>query len=177
MYQSENLWSADNQQERLRLEGWINGFVDGEGCFTVSIIRGKYRPQVFPEFVVSQGEKSHSALKKIEKFFKCGHINLNSRHDNHHEQMLKYCVRSVHDLNEKVVPFFEKNKLKTYKQKDFQIFRKIIRMMLVRKHKTEKGLEKVQSLIQTMNRRKYKSLKSSETIRRTLALNERDGKI
>ena len=167
---SNNASSADNQQERLRIEGWINGFVDGEGCFTVSIIRGKYSPQVFPEFVVSQGEKSRSALKKIEKFFKCGHINLNSRRDNHHEQMLKYCVRSTHDLNDKIIPFFEKNKLKTYKQKDFQIFKKIIKMMVVRRHKTEKGLSKVESLIQSMNRRKYKSLKSSEAIRRTRPL-------
>jgi len=167
---SKNASSADNQQERLRIEGWISGFVDGEGCFTVSIIRGKYSPQVFPEFVVSQGEKSYAALRRIEKFFKCGHINLNSRHDNHHEQMLKYCVRSTHDLNDKIIPFFEKNKLKTYKQKDFQIFKKIIKMMVVRRHKTEKGLSKVESLIQSMNRRKYKSLKSSEAIRRTRPL-------
>lgn len=168
---SENVSSADNQQERLKLEGWINGFVDGEGCFTVSIIRGKYGHQVFPEFVVSQGEKSRSALKRIERFLKCGYINLNSRHDNHHEQMLKYCVRSIHDLNDKVIPFFEKNKLKTHKQHDFRVFIKIIKIMITRKHKTEKGLERVRSLIQTMNRRKYtQALKSSEAIRQTRPL-------
>src|SRR3989338_7164258 len=154
---SENASRADNQQERLRFEGWINGFVDGEGCFTISIIRNKYGWQVFPEFVVSQGEKSRAALNRIEKFFKCGYINLNTRRDNHHEQMLKYCVRSIHDLNEKIIPFFEKNKLKTYKQKDFQVFRRIIRLMIQRKHLSEKGLSKITSLIQTMNRRKYRS--------------------
>ena len=175
---SKNASRADNQQERLRLEGWISGFVDGEGCFTISIIRNNYGWQVFPEFVVSQGEKSRNALKKIEKFFKCGYINLNTRRDNHHEQMLKYCVRSIHDLNQKIIPFFEKNKLKTYKQKDFQVFRKVIKMMLAKKHRSEKGLEKIRSLLQTMNRRKYKqALKSSETIRQTLALNEHKGKI
>ena len=177
---SDNASSADNQQERLKIEGWISGFVDGEGCFTVSIIRGKYGPQVFPEFVVSQGEKSRGALREIEKFFKCGHINLNSRRDNHHEQMLKYCVRSIHDLNEKIIPFFETNKLKTYKQKDFQVFRKIIKMMITKKHKSEKGLEKIRFLLQIMNRRKYaQSLKSSETIRQILSEAERriEGKI
>ena len=60
--------------------------------------------------------------------------------------------------------------MKNYKQKDFQIFKKIIKMMVVRRHKTEKGLSKVESLIQSMNRRKYKSLKSSEAIRRTRPL-------
>ena len=169
----KNVSRADNQQERLRLEGWINGFVDGEGCFTISIIRNrsvttKVGWQVFPEFVVSQGEKSRATLKRIEKFFKCGYINLNTRRDNHHEQMLKYCVRSIHDLNEKIIPFFEKNKLKTYKQKDFQVFRRVIKLMIQRKHLSEKGLSKITSLIQTMNRRKYAQvLKSSETIRQT----------
>src|SRR3989344_7766977 len=168
---SENASRADNQQERLRFEGWINGFVDGEGCFTISIIRNKYGLQVFPEFVVSQGEKSRTALKKIEKFFGCGYINLNTRRDNHHEQMLKYCVRSIHDLNNKIIPFFEKNNLKTYKQRDFQVFRRIIKMMINRKHRSEKGLEKIRALLQTMNRRKYHQvLKSSETIRQTLSL-------
>jgi len=169
---SENTSRADNQQERLRLEGWISGFVDGEGCFTVSIIRNRTVTtreswQVFPEFVVSQGERSRGALKRIEKFFKCGYINLNTRRDNHHEQMLKYCVRAIDDLNLKIIPFFEKNKLKTYKQKDFLVFRRIIKMMILGKHRSEKGLNEVRSLLQTMNRRKYKVLESSETIRRT----------
>ena len=162
---------ADNQQERLRFEGWINGFVDGEGCFTISIIRNKYGWQVFPEFVVSQGERSRAALKKIEKFFGCGYINLNTRRDNHHEQMLKYCVRAIRDLNEKVIPFFERNKLKTQKQNDFQVFRKVIKIMIKGKHRSEKGLQQIQALIKTMNRRKYKqSLKSSETIRQNRPL-------
>ena len=169
---SKNVSHADNQQERLRLEGWISGFVDGEGCFTISIIRNPYGWQVFPEFVVSQVEKSRAALKKIENFFGCGYINLNTRRDNHHEQMLKYCVRSIQDLNDAIIPFFEVNKLKTYKQKDFQVFRKVIRLMTQKKHRTEKGLDKIRSLLQTMNRRKCKVLKSSETIRRTDILSE-----
>ena len=115
---------------------------------------------------MSQGEKSRAALKKIENFFRCGYINLNTRRDNHHGQMLKYCVRSIHDLNDKIIPFFERNKLKTHKQKDFQIFRRIIKLMVRRKHLSEKGLSKITSLIHTMNRRKYSQvLKSSETIR------------
>ena len=50
--------------------------------------------------------------------------------------------------------------------------------MIQRKHLSEKGLNKITSLIQTMNRRKYAQvLKSSETTRQTLVLNEHDGKI
>ena len=52
--------SADNQQERLLKIGWIVGFTDGEGCFSLSIFRNKTSKlgwQVFPEFVITQGKK------------------------------------------------------------------------------------------------------------------------
>ena len=38
---TKNASSADNQQERPEINGWIVGFTDGEGCFSVSIIRNK----------------------------------------------------------------------------------------------------------------------------------------
>ena len=84
---------------------------------------------------------------------------------------MKYFIRSIHDLDKKIIPFFERNRLRTYKYKDFQVFRKIIKLMIAGRHKSEKGLNKVRSLIQTMNRRKYmKVLKSSETIRQNRPL-------
>jgi hypothetical protein len=36
---SENLDGAENQQERLIQQGWVIGFVDGEGCFSVGFVR------------------------------------------------------------------------------------------------------------------------------------------
>jgi hypothetical protein len=36
---SEKISGAGNQQERLRFIGWVIGFVDGEGCFTVSFFK------------------------------------------------------------------------------------------------------------------------------------------
>ena len=72
---SEKTSGAGNQQERLKFIGWIIGFVDGEGCFTVSFFkhpksRLRLKWQVFPEFVITQGIKSKSALEKIKIFFK-----------------------------------------------------------------------------------------------------------
>ena len=55
---SKNVSSADNQQERLKIENWILGFTDGEGCFSVSLLKNKTSKldwQVFPEFVITQG--------------------------------------------------------------------------------------------------------------------------
>ena len=81
----ENATGADNQQERLRTVGWIVGFVDGEGCFSVTIQKATTATgwQVFPEFVVTQGEKSLRALHDLKEFFECGKIFVNRRKDNH----------------------------------------------------------------------------------------------
>ena len=40
---SENSSAADNQQERLVKIGWITGFVDGEGCFSIHVVRQPHR--------------------------------------------------------------------------------------------------------------------------------------
>lgn len=66
---SEKASSADNQQERLKFANWIVVFVDGEGCFSVSIFKNKTSKigyQVLPEFVVTQGAKSVHVLEEIK---------------------------------------------------------------------------------------------------------------
>lgn len=140
---------ADDQQERLKLSGWIVGFVDGEGCFSASIFKNrtsKIKYQVMPEFVVTQGHKSLSSLQIIKHFFGCGAIYINRRYDNHKENIYRYCVRNFKDLNEKIIPFFQANPLLTYKRYDFELFCKIIEMMKNRQHLTENGLKLIREL-------------------------------
>ena len=158
---SKKVSSADNQQERLKFIGWIVGFVDGEGCFTVSFFkhpksRLRLKWQVFPEFVITQGMKTKNAVEKIKKYFGCGEIYLNKRHDNHHEHLIKYVVRNREDLLTKIIPFFEKNSLLSAKKKDFQIFAKILRMMEKGKHLEKNGLKKIRLMVRKMNNRKFR---------------------
>ena|SRR3989344_3727786 len=148
--------TADNQQERLRFIGWIIGFTDGEGCFTVSIFRNnttKSGYQVFPEFVITQGEKSRNALEKIQKFFQCGKIYINRRYDNHREHIYRYCVRSLVDLQNVIIPFFQNNKLVTGKKKDFEYFVQAVRLIGHKKHLTQKGLSRIAILKSKLNRK------------------------
>ena len=164
---SKNVSSADNQQERLKIESWIVGFTDGEGCFSVSLLKNKTSKngwQVFPEFVVTQGEKSKKSLEILIKFFKCGKIFVNNRYDNHNENIYRYCVRSKKDLTEIIIPFFINNQLKTAKKEDFKIFAKIIKMMNENKHSKIKGMKEIAKMIEKMNHKKSsKFLESSET--------------
>ena len=143
---SKNASSRVNQQERLITVGWIVGFVDGEGCFSISVFKNittKRGFQIFPEFVVTQGEKSLDALKIIKNYFKCGEIYINHRYDNHKENLYRYCVRNIHNLKEKIIPFFESNSLRTAKTKDFETFRRIVLLMNNKEHLTDKGFNKI----------------------------------
>ena len=162
--------SMRNQQERPAIESWIVGFTDGEGCFSVSMFQNrttKFGWQVFPEFVIAQGKKSLPALEIFQKYFKCGKIFVNKRYDNHHEHLYRYCVRSISDLQNVIIPFFRKHQLYTAKQKDFEIFACIVQMMHDRKHLTERGMQTVARKIEQMNRKKAsRFLESSEAKRR-----------
>ena len=155
---SDNKSCADNQQGRL--DPWyIVGFVDGEGCFSISIFKNsttRLGYQVFPEFVVTQGAKSSSVLDDIQSFFGCGKIYENRRTDNHKENLHRYCVRSVKDIRSNVIPFFDQYQLKTNKRFDFQTFCLAIDLIEQGEHLNPDGLERLRSLASTMNRQKIR---------------------
>ncbi len=157
----------DNQQERLETVGWITGYVDGEGCFSVSFIKNattKSGWQIFPEFVVTQGGKSKASLKILQNFFGCGKIFVNRRYDNHREYIYRYCVRSQEELREVIIPFFEEHQLRTAKQEDFKHFSFILRQMGLKKHLTKMGMQMIAKRVEKMNHKKAsRFLESSET--------------
>ena len=130
IYHSDKAMNAGNQQERLN-PWWIVGFVDGEGCFSVSTFRNsttKSGYQTLYEFVVTQGEKSRSAMEAIKNFFGCGGIYINRRYDNHKYNLLRYCVRRQDDLRNIIVPFFRQYPLQSAKRMQFEEFCKQLRV-------------------------------------------------
>jgi hypothetical protein len=163
--------NADNQQERLETAGWVTGFVDGEGCFSITIQKNPTTSsgwQVFPEFVVTQGAKSLKALQILQEFFGCGRIFVNRRKDDHQENLYRFCVRAINDLRSKIVPFFKEHPLRTAKLADFDKFCSVLEMMQRGKHLEEQGRQEIAAICQTMNRRKRPMfLKSSETVCQT----------
>ena len=99
MYGSNNVSGAENQQERLiEFRGWVTGFVDGEGCFSIGFARQpsaagragyKLGYQVTHEFVVTQGAQSVDCLHDLREFFGVGQVIANKRYDNHREDLYR----------------------------------------------------------------------------------------
>lgn len=170
MTKSKKAPCADNQQERLIKIGWITGYVDGEGCFSINFVKQPDRKeksrirkgyktgyQIAHTFAVVQGEKSLSSLKKVRKFFGVGNIYINRRHDNHKENLYRYSVSKREDLIDVIVPFFQKYKLQTSKKDDFYLFVKCIKLINEQKHLTREGAIKIALLSEKMNHKKSRT--------------------
>lgn len=170
MPQSKNVFRAGNQQERLITIGWVLGYVDGEGCFSIHFVKQNDRQektrmrkgyiigyQIAHNFTVVQGEKSLKSLKKLHDFFKVGNIYINHRHDNHKEQLYRYSVTKRNDLINVIIPFFQKYPLQTSKNKDFSLFTRCMKLIKNGKHLTIKGAVRIAMLCEKMNHQKSRS--------------------
>nr|QGP70651.1 putative LAGLIDADG homing endonuclease [Tetraselmis sp. CCMP 881] len=126
---------------RMNLQSqWIVGFTDGEGCFHTSIVKVndmKLGLRPIPEFTIVQHERNIQVLYALKRFFGCGIVKIN------HGKRYSFCVRNIEHLKEKILPFFEKHKLKTRKRQEFIIFRRIILSMHNKNHLTGDGLKQI----------------------------------
>jgi hypothetical protein len=140
---------ADNQQERL--DSYISGYVDGEGCFAVAVNRNpscRIGFQLVPEFHVSQNADRSQVLGLIRsRFGGCGYIKPNGRKD----RALVYVVRKRDDLTTHVIPFFERSPLLSSKQEDFEKFALIVRAMAEGRHRTPGGFSGLLDQALSMN--------------------------
>jgi len=148
VYDSENVTGADNQQERL--DGYIAGYVDGEGSFSVSVQRNRSCRvgfQLVPEFHVSQNGDRAQVLEMIRGRFGCGYIRPNSKKD----RVLVLVVRDRDELMGRVIPFFEQYPMLSSKQVDFEKFACIVRAMASGHHRTLAGFGELLDVALSMN--------------------------
>ena len=178
---SENPSGADNQQETaipcLVLDpNWIAGFVDGEGCFSVSVHRSSMMRrnggwQLQPVFHVYQHQDHREVLEAMVPTFGCGRV----RPKGPRSSVLTYAVEALRDLEAAIVPFFERYPL-VVKRDDFSTFAAIERSMRKKEHLTRSGFERLVRLAYAMNangKQRARSIEqvlagSSETAREAL---------
>ena len=166
---SDKPTGADNQQERPGVEQWAVGFVDGEGCFSISVVRNpgcRLGWQVQHEFAVTQAASSRTALELLVEVFGCGKVVEQLRCDDHRESLCRFSVKRRDELVPNVVPFFEERPLRTAKRLDFERFASVLRVMEAGGHRTLEGLAGIARVTERMNRRQpSRYLESSEAIR------------
>ena len=131
------------------LANYFSGYVDGEGCFSVSFsIRPKLTLgwEVKPSFCVGQNFDRREVLDLMHKYFGCGHIRRDWG-----DRTLKYEVRKLDDLLKKVIPHFLEFPLKSAKHKDFLQFAKICEKLSKQEHRKTETLRTIMRDAYTMN--------------------------
>jgi hypothetical protein len=133
---------AGSQSSHLtNLPSYISGYVDGEGCFTVSI---SPRPtlrvgwEVRPSLSVSQNGDRSEVLLAIQRHFGCGTLR-----PDRSDRTLKWEVRSLALLLDPVIPHFQRYPLQSGKRRDFELFADICERMARGEHRQANGLQEI----------------------------------
>jgi hypothetical protein len=85
-------------------------------------------------------------LNKIKSFFGVGIIKINNS-----RKSVSYRVQSYKDLNNVIIPHFEKYPLISQKQADFLFFKSVIELMNNKDHLTTEGFNKILAIKASMN--------------------------
>ena len=147
----------DNIQEMLALfhnkqkylHYYLAGFVDGEGSFSVAIIKHptqKFGWMINPCFQVYQHEKHKYILELFKHVFQTGTIYRKSGI----HPVLNFSINSRRGIIEKVIPFFDKYPL-VVKGETYKTFRTIVMAMERKEHISIDGFKRIVDLAYTMN--------------------------
>src|SRR2546423_2787913 len=140
---------AGPRHSREFLSAYISGYVDGEGCFTVSISpRAKLAVgwEVRPSLSVSQNGDRAEVLQLIQAQLGCGSIR-----PDRSDKTLKWETRRLEDILVRVIPHFERYPLLSGKRFDFERFVAVCRLMAVGDHRSATGLIRIVELAAGMN--------------------------
>jgi hypothetical protein len=88
-------------------------------------------------------------MQKFINFFGCGRLRLRPR-----GEAVDFLVTKIKDLNDKVIPFFEKIPLQGLKSKNFSDFHKAADILKIKRHLTLEGLDKIRQIKDGMNSRR-----------------------
>ena len=136
---------------------YIIGLIDGEGSFTVYVNDGKdalkeRRVRIEPKFYIKLVQEDKEILYQLQKHFNCGHVYLQKDRRENHKDCYRYEVSKREDLQNIIIPFFQKNQLKFLtKKRDFKIFCQIMGEIRKGKHLTSAGLDELRQLKQLMH--------------------------
>ena len=165
---SNNVISADNQQERLntvkfmlnpktvppKIGYYLAGFVDGEGSFNLSFRkREDYKLPWKVSLCFNISQKDKVILTLCKQWLKCG--TLRSRPDG----VWYFEVNNFDAIWENVIPFFRTyGFLSSKKKSDFSKFCQIAKLVRENAHLTTDGIKRILALRRLMNdggKRKY----------------------
>lgn len=125
---------------------WFVGFVEGEGCFMVSVqeAKCKTRYDISLRFTVTQHNRDLDLLNGLINYLGCGRCYL-SRNE------ATFIVSKFGEISNKIIPLFNEHSLLGTKRKDYLDFLKVAELILSKDHLTKEGVEKIKLIKNNMN--------------------------
>ena len=136
-------YSTGSLRRKMKLNPlFISGFSDAESSFVITILKNpryKIGWNVQVRFQIKLHEKDRALLLLIQEYFNnIGYISkINDK------STVEFRVSDITNLNNLIIPHFEKYLLLTNKYKDLQIFKQIVLLMLENKHTNIEGFKEI----------------------------------
>jgi hypothetical protein len=127
---------------------YIVGFVDGEGCFSISLNKnGDRLPEVRLIFEIELREDDEPILREIRKVLDCGTIyHLDYKRYAKWRPHVKLKVSNFTDISTKIIPFFERYPPQAKKRLQFERFCLAAELIGSKQHLTLEGIEQIRAL-------------------------------
>ena len=140
-----------NRTIKQGLNPWfVTGLIDAEGCFNIMITKTKsklgWRVQAI--FVIELHVKDVQLLYQIQTFFGGVGTVINSSI----RKVSRYTIVGIKDINNKVLPHFDKYPLQSEKDIDLKYWKDCIIIMTSKGHLTQEGIEEIISNKTAMNK-------------------------
>lgn len=138
-------FSNINPEERparknfFKYPNWVAGFVEAESCFFINTIKSKsYKTgyQIKLDFSVVQHSRDKLLIESFVNYFNCGTVYENTGH-------VKFVVTKLSDIQDKIIPFFQKHNLQGFKLSDYDKFCRVAKLMQEKAHLTSVGIDEI----------------------------------
>jgi hypothetical protein len=135
--QNINIKNMKNNRQYNFTRGWLSGFTQSDGSFTVVFDKRKtglfIRPK--PIFTITQHISELELFKKMLEHFEIGYITQNKSN-----QSVSFLVTSLSQIDKVLIPIFDEHLLSHGKLKSYLVFKRIVKKMLNKEHLKLEGL-------------------------------------
>lgn len=145
-----------NRKKMLSAD-YIVGLTDGEGSFTAYLRAPKKKHgaksyRIECHYYIKLREDDLPLLEKVKEFFGIGRVVFQRERRENHHHTYRYEVTNLHDLQQKIIPFFKRHALESKRIKDFELFVKIVHATVEKDHHIRKGLRNIRRWKSQMHR-------------------------
>jgi hypothetical protein len=125
---------------------WIQGFVEGEGCFYIKIanLATTKKAIVSLRFYISQHSRDRLLLNSLIQYLGSGRLEETPI-------IARLVITKFEDIQQIVLPFFAKYPLIGVKKQDFEEWSKVAELMKNNVHLTKEGIDEIHSIKLGMN--------------------------